>query len=745
MHRILRGAGTLLALTCAGSAWATDPVQEQQEPEEQEVVVTASRYAQPISEAPAAVTVVDRKAIDNRNVSRITDALWATPGLFLGRGENGQSAVLEGGFSLRGMTTNRTLVLLDGLSPIQNGNSQGVNWLTIFPEDVERVEVVPGAFAALYGSNAIGGVVNTITKRPTEREVTVRLRKGFDDASGEWPSVYVRTPLGGGFGIAAGVAYNRHDGFVSQFIVRQPVAGAPGTPVTGAIPTTTREGVPSIIVGDRGREPWRQINAVIKAEWAISPDHRIYGGFGYADAIIDYAPFNTYLRNAAGAPVVTGTIGFNGQRYTVAENNFVGSAPLTESSRRYFGGYVGTFGAAEVRAEIARFNRDQETPTIGTGGTATGGPGTLSTAPNHSDDAALTVTVPIGARHRVVAGLNRHQDVVERRVFVLPNWRDTDVRTTINNGYDGRSTLSSAFLQDAWTPVDPLTLYLGARVDRWETRGRFFQNIAPVSNIAYPERSETSFNPKASAVLRPAGWATLRASYGRAFRTPSNLDLYSTTVSSSAISPTGILTVQSDPNLKPEHGSSKELGFDVRSGNRLRAFGSVYETRLTDFIATTQVNLSLSQRINIGRARVRGVEVGISARPVPWLTLDANASLIDSRVLENPTDPLSIGKRLTQVPRRIGYIGVTATPGKFVGVVEARYTDHIFITARNTDVVEGVPGGYDEYTLVNAKIGYKFDPKLRLNLSVNNVFDKDIFQFGLLAHRNVTVELVTSF
>lgn len=612
-----------------------------------EVVVTASRYAQPLSEAPAAVTVVERTAIDNRNVSRITDALWQTPGLFLGRGENGQNGVLESGFSLRGMTTSRTLVLLDGLQPLQNGNSQGVNWLTIFPEDVERVEVVPGAFAALYGSNAIGGVINTITKRPTEREISVRLRKGFDDANGEWPSLYVRTPLGGGFGIAGGIAYNRRDGYVSQFIVRQPVSGAPGTPVTGAIPTTTRDGTPSIIVGDRGREPWRQINAVLKGEWAIDPDHRIYGGFAYADAVIGYAPFNAYLRNAAGAPVSSGAIGFDGRRYTIAENNFVGSAPLTESSRRYFGGYVGTVGRAEIRAEVARINRSQDTPTIGSGGTANGGPGTLSTAPNHSVDAALTATVPIGDRHNIVAGINRHEDVVERRVFVLTNWRDSDTRTTVNNGYDGRSTLTSGFVQDAWTPVDPLTLYLGARLDHWQSRGRFFQTVTPVSSIDYPERSKTSFNPKVAAVVRPIHWATVRAAWGRAFRTPSNLDLYSTTISSSAISPTGILTIQSDPNLKPERGSSLELGFDARSGDRLRVFGSFYDTRLTDFIATTQVSLSLSQRINIGRARVKGVELGVSAKPLTWLTVDANASLIDSRVLENPTDLLAVGKRLT--------------------------------------------------------------------------------------------------
>lgn len=362
-----------------------------------------------------------REEIENRNVSRITDALLKTPGLFLGRGENGQSALLEAGFSLRGMSTARTLVLLDGLTPLQNGNSQGVNWLTVFPEDIERVEVVAGAFAALYGSNAIGGVINTITKRANERELTVRLRQGFGDASGQFPSIYARGPIVGGFSMAAGIAYNRREGFVSQSVVRQPVAGAAGTPVTGAIPTTTREGVPSFIVGDRGREPFLQVNAIVKAEYEFNANHRIYGGLGYADATIGFEPFNTYLRNAADQPVSNGTVGINGQRVTVADANFVGSAPLTESSKRYFAGYSGKLGKLELKAEFSRIDRQAENPTIGTGATATGGPGTLNTSPNRSteghvtgvdrDDAALGQ-----ARDRARAsGVGRQQCRVRRR------------------------------------------------------------------------------------------------------------------------------------------------------------------------------------------------------------------------------------------------------------------------------------------------------------------------------------------
>jgi iron complex outermembrane receptor protein len=714
------------------------------QPPENTIVVTASRIEQPLDRAPAAVTVIDQTAIQNRNVQRITDALWKTPSLYLGRGGNGQVATLEPGFSLRGMTTNRVLVLVDGLLPLQNGNSQGVNFLTLFPDDIERVEVVPGAFAALYGSNAIGGVINNITKRPNKRELTVRYSRGTGDGSGDFPSIYFRDRVAGGLGIAAGIAYNRVDGFISQAIVRPPVAGAPGAAVTGAIPTTTRQGEPAFIVGDRGREPWKQFNAVLKAEYEFNADHRIYAGAAYADAEIGFTPFNTLLRNAAGQLVSTGTVGINGQRVTLATSNFVGSSPLSESSWRYFGGYVGTVGKAEIKAEVAHTDREAKNPTIGTGATETSGPGTLNSSPNQTTSGIVTIAVPIGSQHQVVAGVQIQEDTVNRRVFDVTNWRDPSTTTTIRNGYDGRSLTASAFIQDAFTPIPDLTLYLGARLDHWETRGNFFQNTAPVSAITYAERSVTSLNPKIAAVGKPSTNLTLRAAWGRSFRSPSNLDLYSTTVSSNTTSPTGILTVQSDPNLQPERGSSWELGTDWRPVPAVRLFGNVYETRLRDFIGSRQISLALTQRINTGRVRVRGLEIGVSARITDWLEADANASFIDSRVLENAVDPLSVGKRLTQVPDRIAYVGLTATPGKFIGVLEARYTDNIFITAQNLDTFQGVPTAYDEHVQVNAKIGYRFNRVLRANIAVNNLLDARIYQFSLMPGRNFTFELVAS-
>lgn len=711
------------------------------------VVITATRSPVAVSDAPASVTVVSREGIENRNVSRITDALQSVPGLSTGRGENGQSNSFEGGFSLRGMDTRRTLVLLDGLQPLQSGSSQGVNWLTVFVDDVERVEVVSGAFASLYGSNAMGGVINIISKKPTTSELTLRVKKGFDDVAGEDVSVYVRQPLGAGFGVAAGLSRVRRDGYVSESTVRTPVAGAPGTAVNGAIPTTTREGVAGFIVGDRGQQPWTQDNATVKLSYELSPATRLHAGVAYATAEQGYERYNTYLTNAAtGAPVSSGTLGINGQRVTLTESNFVGSTPLEQGSTRWFAGLETTvLGDASLKADVSRIRRSFSFPTVGASSAWDRGAGSLTDTPDTSLDATVTLSLPLGSAHFVIAGVALHRDEAERRSYALSNWRDKSSITATNNGYDGRTQTVSAFVQDEYTVTPALTLYLGGRIDRWSTDGLYFQNTAPVTRTTYAERSDTSFNPKLSGVFKASAVLTLRASWGKSFRAPSNLDLYSTSVINSSVSPTGTLTTQSDPNLRPETASSWEVGGDWRFAPWAKATFAAYQSRLSDLIYSKQIDLSLTQRINAGKARSQGIELGLAAQPLKWLEVATHVSWIDAKIIDNPTDRPSEGKRMTNVPRRIAYLGLTARQGPWSATVEARYTGKTFVTARNTDVVEGVPGSNDPITSVNAKIGYRFSPQWRLNLAVNNLLDRTQYSFARLPQRNASLEAVASF
>ena len=70
---------------------------------------------------------------------------------------------------------------------------------------------------------------------------------------------------------------------------------------------------------------------------------------------------------------------------------------------------------------------------------------------------------------------------------------------------------------------------------------------------------------------------------------------------------------------------------------------------------------------------------------------------------------------------------------------------HVFFTSANTDVVEGVPGSYDAYTLVNAKAGYAFSKTVKASLAINNLLDEEAYSFFLLPGRSAVAELDFSF
>lgn len=741
----------LFALACIyGLANAAGAAESGATTELGEVVVTATRTSATLSDAPAAVTVINTKNIETKNASRLGDVLDQVPSLYLRGGALGQSQGTIGtsGMSLRGIDQSKVLILLDG-QPIQDAGSGKVNWRIPFVEDIARVEVVPGAFSSLYGSNAVGGVVNIITKQPDKREFTAKIKKGWGDASGEDASIYFRDKMDNGLGFVGGLGYQNRDSYVNEFTVVTPCTPSPacpaGTAVSGMQPTTTRDGVPAYLAGDMGATPWNSTNATAKLFYELNARDKIYAGVNHQETSQDRTQFNTYVSNSAtGAPVSSGILAINGQRYSLNFNTF-SFLPLHETTTRYFAGYDGTVGNDYLlKVDLAKIERKYNFTLAGTGATWNSGAGTLSDSPNDGLDGTVQLSFPAGSRHFLVAGLALHEESVNQRTYALSNWRSPGSKTAVNTGYNGRSTTVSIFAQDEISATDTLKVYLGGRWDDWETRGDNFSNVAPVGTKTYPKRSISAFSPKASAVYKPTEAAVLRASFGRSFRSPTNQDLYVSTTSRGR-------TTDGDPNLQPERGATCEVGGEYRISEETKFTATYYETRLSNLIYVKQVTtvpspgISLSQRINAGRAKIRGIELGTMTKLAKWLELDANYAYVDSEMLENMTDPLSAGKRLTDAPRNIAGIGLTARQGAWSGALNARYVSHIFWTAQNTDVVEGVPGSYDAHTMVNAKLAYAFTRTVKGALAVNNLLDKKAYAYFLLPRRNVTAEVDFSF
>jgi iron complex outermembrane receptor protein len=716
------------------------------------VITTPTRTNVSISDAPAAVTVVNAKEIKAKNVSRLGDVLDQVPSLYLRDGALGQSQGTSGtsGMSLRGVDQSRTLILLDG-QPIQDARSGKVNWRVPFVDDIARVEVVPGAFSSLYGSNAIGGVINIISKQPDRHEFTAKAKKGWGDASGEDASIYAREKLDNGLGVVAGLGYQDRDSYVNDFVVKTPSTGAPGTiVVTGAQPITTRDGIPAYMVGDKGTTPWHSANATAKMFYDLNDRDKIYAGILYQDIKQGYTQFNTYITDTAtGLPVSSGILNINGQRVVLSESNFVNNSPLHEAATRYFVGYDGALGNDyALKVDLAKIKRAYSFTFAGSTVATTwnGGPGTLYDTPNTGLDGTAQLTFPVGMRQVLVTGLALHNDTANQQVYTLTDWRNPDTKSTVTGSYNGDSTTTSVFAQDEISAADALTVYLGGRLDHWETKGD--SSVAGYGTTLYPSRSVISFSPKVSAVYRATDAATLRASLGRSFRAPTNEDMYTTSITPIT---GGTRTTQGDPNLQPERGTTWEVGGELRITEDTKLTATYYETQLSDLIYLKQIipppnpPNELSQRINAGKASIRGIELGASSRLASWLELDANYAYIDSEMLENVADPGSVGKRLTDSPKNIAGISLIAQQGAWSGSLSARYVSHSFFTAHNTDVVEGVPGSYDAYTIVNAKLGYEFAKGVKCSVAINNLLNVTAYSYFLLPSRNAIAEIDFSF
>ncbi|MCO8101393.1 TonB-dependent receptor domain-containing protein [Acinetobacter indicus] len=133
------------------------------------IVVTATGYEQDLSKAPASITVIDREELEKREYNDITDVLRHTPGVVVSGSGSAQT------ISIRGMSSNYTLFLVDGkrqygrdVNP--NGDDAGFEKNILPPVSaIERIEIIRGPASTLYGTDAMGGVVNIITKKVSDR------------------------------------------------------------------------------------------------------------------------------------------------------------------------------------------------------------------------------------------------------------------------------------------------------------------------------------------------------------------------------------------------------------------------------------------------------------------------------------------------------------------------------------------------------------------------------------------------
>ena len=160
---VLAAFATPLATAAEPDARLLDPV-----------VVTATRNPTPVSEVLAATIVITREEIEQAQVNDLAQLLALRAGLDIGRtGGPGQPASVF----IRGGNSDQTLVLVDGVR-VNPATFGGAALSLISPEMIERIEIVKGPRSTLYGSDALAGVINIITRGPDGTRFSGELRGG---------------------------------------------------------------------------------------------------------------------------------------------------------------------------------------------------------------------------------------------------------------------------------------------------------------------------------------------------------------------------------------------------------------------------------------------------------------------------------------------------------------------------------------------------------------------------------------
>ena len=699
----------------------------------QQITVTATRSDVEPSKAPVSAFTVLGRELSLRNIQVVDRALDSIPGVYPSRGK-GYQDTLAGvgmrGFSGRGTGQSRTLVLLDG-QPLNDPYTGGVSWTSLPVDEVERVEVVRGPFSALYGSNAMGGVVHILTKPVDRRRLELRGDYGAQDTFryGVRLADRFRQRLG------ASLSYERlqSGGYPSQLVTAAGAAGTGGTPVTGFIPSLTPTGAPTFIIGDAGNNNWEQTSWRARMDYAFSHNTAITAQYLRQASHYGYDAYNCYLRTADGRPFDAGiasiVAGGAARRVTVSPSMFLSGDGATLSrlaSAKLFralssGGRL-VLGAGFVDTPVSYYS----TP----GGTATlaGGPGAISDRPARAWFGEAQWTWDRSGRHALAAGTDLRRDASHATEHTVPNYTRPSQGAELSYLAQGKAFTQGAYWQHQWRADERFQFVWGARYDYWRTYEGSVQLSATSEITQYGQRSHHAPTAKAAVLFRAPGGVALRGSVGNAYRNPTIYDLYRTWRSSAGT------IFASNPDLKPEKLLAWELGANRRWQGGLELDAAYFDNHVSDLIyRSTDFSRDPQGRYrpvaNAARAYTRGFEASARAPLLRWFYMRTAYTWTRAEITHNPAIPASVGKRIPYVPEHYASLSLFAVRNRWSGSLTGRYVSAMFSTDTNTDTTKGVYGAFDPFFVADASLSVELTRQVSLQLSADNLLNRIYYSY----------------
>ena len=621
----------LLLVICSGAAWAAPEQGSTSEPELQQqvlepVVITATREPRPASDVPASVTIVSRSEIERSPAKALDELLRTLPSFGLFRRNSSLVAdPTSQGLNLRGVGpsgVSRGLVLADGV-PVNDPFGGWLYWSSLPRLGIEQIEIVPGGSSALYGSAALGGVVQ-IVSRPIADALELQAEGGAP-----------------GTGSFAGRAAHRW--------------GAVAAALEGEIFST--DGYFVVPEGMRG-----------SIDRHASANH----GTGSARLELTPRPWLTLFarggffaeRQNAGTQFTSGSV----NRGELVLGGTLRTGELGSLDARLFG------TAQRFEQERTRILPDATTRTSEVLAARQGVP---------NQDQGLGISWA----SRALAAFGTHRLLLGADLRRLEGRSNEDLypavlssTAVIRRDAGGTQLQAGIFAQEVYDFSDAVQLSAAARFDVWRNldADRFErQNGGSTTETPFLDRTAHKVSPRFGLRLRPTGFLTLRASAYQSFRAPTLNELYR---------PFQVGTVRTDANenLGPETLRGAEAGVEVVPARDWRVRATGFLNLLDDPVTNVTLAPDRQQRQNLGQARIRGAELEARGRLHPDWSATASCTFVDARVTEAGTQPQLLGKQLLQDPRFRAAVSLAFEDARFLTVRgQLRYLGRQFEDDRN--------------------------------------------------------------
>lgn len=575
-----------------------------------EIIVTATRTDRLLEDLPMTVELIGRAEIDEKGSESLADILEYRPGITAAAGNSGEQFIY-----LNGVDSKRILVLVDNI-PLSGKLYDRISLNRIDSDLIDRVEIVKGPGSAIYGSSAMGGVINVIT-RPYSSEPSLSLR-GRTGSNG----------LLSGTGILSGRAARIEYLLSADYLLE------------GDYQTVNE------MVVDETRTAG--VDAKLRIDGGPAGSFELKGG--YQDDRIDSESL------------------FMGR-----ESDNVSSSQNTGSSLRWQR-EIGSRGDAAVTGFYTGNERIYEYEIRG------------SMMPAQADtttDDIYGFKSDIGIEAFDALRLDAGVDYSEN------DYENARLGSEITRRESG------VFLQAEAEPVPDLTVIAGVRYD-WIT------DVDPY------------LSPRASAIYRAGERLKVRGAWGRGFRAPSFIELYSYFQMPIPGMP---IFVVGNPDLSVETSEGLSLGAEYLFGDLLLASATLFRSEFDDMIVDYQADPLTFSYLNVESATIQGVETQGRLYLTPNLTATLSYSYTD---IDKEGDVA-----ISTISPHTGLLAVTW--GVFGNRLRLSLREQYF-GEREILVVSGEAGGYETerkeaYNIVDMTVSWSVSEHHRLRLGARNLGD----------------------